>query len=147
MISCLKQFLYSWDKFHDVKKQYDSGKTRERTTELSKNMKSVDNHIEIVKTSFLEMCSFSEWFGTPMSPLELSQTYLKNSASITNLIIELGRLKDLILNNDLLTSMRRRLKQQNKVTNNLFVRDKSELLEFYCENDTNSLLGIWSKTS
>jgi len=135
-ISCLKQFLYSWDKFHELKRQYHSGKTRDRITELSKNLKIVDNQIQTVKTTFLEICSFSERFQTPMSSFELSQTYMKKSASMTSLIVELGRLKDLIGNNDLLTSIKRRLKQQNKVINNLFVRNENEFIECYCENDT-----------
>ena len=48
----------------------------------------------------------------------------------------------MIINHDFLTSLRRRLKQQNDVTNKSFVRSENELLNFFCENDTKLKWGV-----
>ena len=70
------------------------------------------------------------------SPLQISQTYLKKSKQLTNLIVCLGRLQTLITDNDLLVALTRRIKQQNEVISKSFVRNSNEFMNFFCENDT-----------
>ena len=66
----------------------------------------------------------------------MSQTYLKKANLISDTISVLGTLKRLITDGNFLTALRRRLKQQNSVTNKYFVQNPNELLNFFCENDT-----------
>ena len=72
----------------------------------------------------------------------MSQSYLRKANLITETIVALGALKKMITNRDFLTSLRRRLKQQNDVTNKSFVRSENELLNFFCENDTKLKWGV-----
>ena len=70
------------------------------------------------------------------STFQISQSYLKKSAAITNLLASMGGLKVLISQYGLLNANRRRIKQQNDSVNIHFVRNLDELLKFFCENNT-----------
>ena len=72
-----------------------------------------------------------------LSTFEMWQTYLKKANLISDTISALGTLKKLRTIGNFLTALRRGLKQQNSVTNKSFVRNPNELLNFFCENDTN----------
>ena len=139
-MDCFKTFVYEWDKFSELKTQYEGGKARDRETQLSSKLVEIDASIEQIKLLLEEICSMSS--KKTLSTYEMSQSYLKKANLITETIVALGALKKMIINRDFLTSLRRRLKQQNDVTNKSFVRSENELLNFFCENDTKLKWGV-----
>ena len=102
---CLKQFAYEWDKFSMLKKQYGGGKTKNRTSNLSRNLENISQEVGTLKTLFDEVYSYN--ITVSMSAFALSQTYLKKSESVTKLITTMGRLKDMVSESDLLIALRR----------------------------------------
>ena len=140
LLDCFKTFVYEWDKFSELKTQYEGGKTRDRETQLSSKLVEIDASIEQIKLLLEEICLMSS--KKTLSTYEMSQSYLKKANLITEAIVALGALKKMITNRDFLTSLRRRLKQQNDVTNKSFVRSENELLNFFCENDTKLKWGV-----
>ena len=70
------------------------------------------------------------------STFQLSQSYLKKSETLINSLTSLGVLKDKITEPELLNALCRRIKQQNKIVNKSFIRNSDEMLNFFCENDT-----------
>ena len=71
-----------------------------------------------------------------MLAIVLSQTYLQKSACISELLVELGKLKDMVSVSQMLASQRHCIAQQNAATNKSFIWSSEELLQFYCKNDT-----------
>ena len=132
-MDCFKTFVYEWDKFSELKTQYEGGKARVRETQLSSKLVEIDASIEQIKLLLEEICSMSP--KKTLSTYEMSQSYLKKANMITETSVALGALKKVVTNRDFLTSLRRRLKQQNDVTNKSFVRSENELLNFFFEND------------
>ena len=53
-----------------------------------------------------------------------------------NWLTSLGLLKDKITDPELLNALRRRIKQQNEIVDKLFIRNSDEMLNFFCENNT-----------
>ena len=139
-MDCFKTVVYEWDKFSEFKTQYEGGRTRDRETQLSSKLVETDASIEQIKLLLEEICSMSS--KKNLSTYEMSQSYLKKANLITETIVALGALKKMITNRDFLTSLRRRLKQQNDVTNKSFVRSENELLNFFCEIDTKLKWGV-----
>ena len=139
-MDCFKTFVYEWDKFSELKTQYEGGKARVRETQLSSKLVEIDASIEQIKLLLEEICSMSS--KKTLNTYEMSQSYLKKANLITETIVALGALKKMIINHDFLTSLRRRLKQQNDVTNKSFVRSENELLNFFCESDTKLKWGV-----
>ena len=139
-MDCFKTFVYEWDKFSELKTQYEGGKARVRETQLSSKLVEIDASIEQIKLLLEEICSMSP--KKTLSTYEMSQSYLKKANMITETSVALGALKKVVTNRDFLTSLRRRLKQQNDVTNKSFVRSENELLNFFCENDTKLKWGV-----
>ena len=140
LLDCFKTFAYEWDKFSELKTQYEGGKARDRETQLSSKLVEIDASIEQIKLLLEEICSMSS--KKTLNTYEMSQSYLKKANLITETIVALGALKKMIINHDFLTSLRRRLKQQNDVTNKSFARSENELLNFFCENDTKLKWGV-----
>ena len=139
-MDCFKTFVYEWDKFSELKTQYEGGKARVRETQLSSKLVEIDASIEQIKLLLEEICSMSP--KKTLSTYEMSQSYLKKANMITETSVALGALKKVVTNRDFLTSLRRRLKQQNDVTNKSFVRSENELLNFFCESDTKLKWGV-----
>ena len=139
-MDCFKTFVYEWDKFSELKTQYEGGKARDRETQLSSKLVEIDASIEQIKLLLEEICSMSP--KKTLSTYEMSQSYLKKANMITETSVALGALKKVVTNRDFLTSLRRRLKQQNDVTNKSCVRSENELLNFFCENDTKLKWGV-----
>ena len=67
---------------------------------------------------------------------QLSQSYLKRSETLMNSLTSLGVLKDKITDPELLNALRRRIKQQNEIVDKFFIRNSDEMLNFFCENNT-----------
>ena len=125
LLDCFKTYVYEWHKFSEIKTQYEGGKTRDRETQLSSKLVEIDASIEQIKLLLEEICSMSP--KKTLSTYEMSQSYLKKANMITETSVALGALKKVVTNRDFLTSLRRRLKQQNDVTNKLFARSENEL--------------------
>ena len=53
-----------------------------------------------------------------------------------NLLTSLVVLKDKITDPELLNALRRRIKQQNEIVDKFFIRNSDEMLNFFCENNT-----------
>ena len=53
-----------------------------------------------------------------------------------NSLTSLGVLKDKITDPELLNALHRRIKQQNEIVNKFFIRNSDEMLNFFCENNT-----------
>ena len=140
LLDCFKTFAYEWDKFSELKTQYEGGKARDRETQLSSKLVEIDASIEQIKLLLEEICSMSP--KKTLSTYEMSQSYLKKANMITETSVALGALKKVVTNRDFLTSLRRRLKQQNDDTNKSFVRSENELLNFFCESDTKLKWGV-----
>ena len=70
------------------------------------------------------------------STFQLSQSYLKRSETLMNLLTSLVVLKDKITDPELLNALRRRIKQQNEIVDKFFIRNSDEMLNFFCENNT-----------
>ena len=139
-MDCFKAFAYEWDKFSELKTQYEGGKTKVRETQLGSKLVEIDASIEQIKLLLEEICSMSS--KKTLNTYEMSQSFLKKANLITETIVALGALKKMIINHDFLTSLRRRLKQQNDVTNKSCVRSENELLNCFCENDTKLKWGV-----
>ena len=73
---------------------------------------------------------------------QFSQTFLKKSEAVSRLIYLLCKLKDKISDSELLSKLRRRITQQNAVTNKLFIRSNEELMQYFCENNTRLMWDI-----
>ena len=73
---------------------------------------------------------------------QFSQTFLKKSEAVSRLIYLLCKLKDKISDSELLSKLRRRITQQNAVTNKLFIRNNEELIQYFCENNTRLMWDI-----
>ena len=134
LLDCFKSFIYEWNKFNELKIQYQGGKIRDRKTVLSLKLKDIDTSVTCIKQLLVDICSMSS--EKSLSTFEMAQTYLKKANLILDTISWLGTLKKLITDRNFLTALRRRLKQQNSVTNKSFVRNPNELLNFFGENDT-----------
>ena len=61
---------------------------------------------------------------------------LKQSEAIANFLASMIGLKDLISQSELLNAICRRTKQENNSVDKHFVRNPDELLNFFCENNT-----------
>ena len=134
-MSILKRFVYVWDKFNLLRKEYQGGKTLHRKSVLFTSLDDISKvDCKTVKLLFEEVGSYS--IKAEMSSFLLSQTYLKKAESLVHLLTELGKFKDMVCDQGLLNNLRRRISQQNSSVNKLFVRSTEELLEFFCENDT-----------
>ena len=88
-------------------------------TQLSSKLVEIDAIIEQIELLLEEICSMSS--KKTLSTYEMSQSYLKKANLIMETIVAPGALKKMITNCDFLTSLGRRLKQQNDVTNKSFV--------------------------
>ena len=100
-------------------------------------MESIDEALAILKSDVWKVCDLSSQIKEHSgSTSQISQSYLRKSAAITNLLASMGGLKDLISQSELLNTICRRKKQQNASINKHFVRNPDELLNFFCENDT-----------
>ena len=90
-----------------------------------------------MKSDVWQVCDLSSQIKEHSgSTFQISQSYLKKSEAITNLLASMGGLKDLISQSELLNTTRRRKKQQNDSVNKHVVRNPDELCNFFCENNT-----------
>ena len=69
------------------------------------------------------------------STCKLSQGCLKKSETLTN-SLTLCILKDKITDPELLNARQRRIKQENKIVNKFFITISDEMLNSFCENNT-----------
>ena len=103
--------------------------------EITANRSS--NQLAKIKIDVLKICELSSQIKEHSgSTFPISQSYLKKSEAITNLLASMGGLKDLISQSELLHAIRRRIKQQNDSVNKYFARNPDELLNFFCEKNT-----------
>ena len=70
------------------------------------------------------------------STFQLPQSYVKKFETLMNSIKSLDVLKDKITDPELLNALRRRIKQQNEIVDKFFIRNSDEMLNFFCENNT-----------
>ena len=90
-----------------------------------------------MKSDVWQVCDLSSQIKEHSgSTFQISQSYLKKSEAITNLLASMGGLKDLISQSELLNTTRRRKKQQNDSVNKHVMRNPDELWNFFCENHT-----------
>ena len=65
------------------------------------------------------------------STFQLLQSYLKKPETPMNPLTSLGVLKDKITDPELLTALRRRIKQQNEIVNKFFITNFDEISEIF----------------
>ena len=70
------------------------------------------------------------------STFQLSQSYLKRSETLMNLLTSLVVLKDKITDPELLNALRRRIKTTKRHCNKFFKRNFDEMLNFFSEKNT-----------
>ena len=70
------------------------------------------------------------------STFQLPQSYVKKFETLMNSMKSLDVLKDKITDPELLNALRRRIKQQNEIVDKFFIRNSDEMLNFFCENNT-----------
>ena len=75
LLDCFKTYVYEWDKFSELKTEYEGGKRRDRETQLSSKLVEIDTSIEQIKLLLEEICSVSS--KKTLSTYEMSQSYLK----------------------------------------------------------------------
>ena len=61
--------------------------------------------------------------------MQISQSYLKKSEAITNLLTSMGGQKDLISQSEILNAVHRRIKQQYDSINKSFARNPDDLVQ------------------
>ena len=137
-VQFLTAFCYKWGAFQNLQEQYYRAQLRNnRKSELESKLESIDEVLTKTKSSVWKVCDLSSQIKEHSgSTFQIIQSYLKKSEAITNLLASTGGLKDLISQSELLNAIRRRIKQQNDNFNNHFVRNPDELLNFFCENNT-----------
>ena len=106
----------------------------ERKSNLSTTLKQVDEVVIEVKEKIDQMSNFKIGHSQP-APV-LSQTYLKRTECIKDLICMLGGLTRSIQDKYMLANLKRRISQQSTISNKLFLR--RNYLSFFCENNTSS---------
>ena len=124
--------------FKVLRDQYEGSQTRDnRKSGLKRKLGEIDEAIIKIKKRFSEICDISNQIrGLMGSTFQLSQSYLKKSETLMNSLTSLGVLKDKITDPELLNALRRRIKQQNEIVNKFFIRNSNEMLNFFCENNT-----------
>ena len=137
----LKTFSYTWEKFYTLELQCVGGKTVERNSALKLELDCILSHVNKVKALFEEVSSYKVM--GKMTAMNLSQTFLKKCEAVFRLIYLLCKLKDKISDSELLSKLRRRITQQNAVTNKLFIRNNEELIQYFCENNTRLMWDIF----
>ena len=70
------------------------------------------------------------------STFQLSQSYLKRSETLMNLLTSLVVLKDKITDPELLNALHRRIKTTKRHCNKFFKRNSDEMLNFFSEKNT-----------
>ena len=116
------------------------GKTVQRNSALKLELDCILSHVNEVKALFEEVSSYKVM--GQMTAMNLSQTFLKKCEAVSRLIYLLCKLKDKISDSELLSKLRRRITQQNAVTNKLFIRNNEELIQYFCENNTRLMWDI-----
>ena len=130
--------LHKWKFFKALRDQYEGSQTRDnRKSGLKRKLGEIDEAIIKIKKLFSEICDISNQIrGLVGSTFQLSQSYLKKSETLMNSLTSLGALKDKITDPELLNALRRRIKQQNEIVDKFFIRNSDEMLNFFCENNT-----------
>ena len=106
----------------------------ERKLNLSTTLKQINEVVIEVKEKIDQMSNFKIELFQPA--LVLSQTYLKRTECIKDLICMLGSLARSIQDKYMLENLKRRISQQWTTSNKLFLRSEEELVELFCENNT-----------
>ena len=134
----IKIFLYKWEVFKVLREQYEGNQTRDNWKSGFKRKVGENDEVIIkIKKLFSEICGISNQVRRLVgSTFQLSQSYLKKSETLINSLTLLGVLKDRITDPELLTALRRRIKQQNEIVNKFFIRNSDEMLNFFFENNT-----------
>ena len=134
----LKIFLYKWEVFKVLWDQYEGSLTRDnRKSGHKRKLGEIDEATIEIEKLFSEVFDISNQIrGLLGSTFWLSQSYLKKSETAMNSLTSLGVLKDKITDPELLNALRRRIKQQNEIVDKFFIRNSDEMLNFFCENNT-----------
>ena len=126
----IKIFLYKWEVFKVLREQYEGNQTRDNWKSGFKRKVGENDEVIIkIKKLFSEISNqVRRLVG---STFQLSQSYLKKSETLINSLTLLGVLKDRITDPELLTALRRRIKQQNEIVNKFFIRNFDEISEIF----------------
>ena len=128
---------YKWNTFSELRNEYEAAQQiTNRKSELKTKLKDIDECLSEMKILASEICSISCRNISSSTPMQISQTYLKKAELLQNLLVLLGVLKDKVSDSNLLSGIRRRIKQQNECINKNFIRQERELLIFFCKNNT-----------
>ena len=126
----IKIFLYKWEVFKVLREQYEGNQTRDNWKSGFKRKVGENDEVIIkIKKLFSEISNqVRRLVG---STFQLSQSYLKKSETLINSLTLLGVLKDRITDPELLTALRRRIKQQKEIVNKFFIRNFDEISEIF----------------
>ena len=114
---------YKLNNFFNLRDQYDGSQLRtNRKSELKLKLNKVDESSRQGKCLAASVCNISkEIANLQESAIQVSQSYLKKAEFMQNLLVSLGKLKDIVSNPDLI----------NMCVNKSFIKQGNELINFF----------------
>lgn len=129
--------MYSWNEFQALLVNYEANEQYNRKSALKIKLHTIKNTVADLKKTIENVISLK--CGPGLCSSILSETYLKRSNALKNVILAGSQLKNLICDKDLMQSLRRRIKQQEQNRGSLpyfATRYKNELMSCFCFNST-----------
>ena len=131
----LLTFVYDYGYCKRLKTEYESLKTRNKVTKLSKLLdKLKEDEVELGKL-FAEAAKCN--VGKNNSFFSLAKSYLMKSEILKQIIIKSSQLHMKLKDNDVLYSLRRRINQQSSGIQDTYFRRKYEIPTCFCKNNCN----------
>ena len=127
-------FAYAWDNFFNLRSTYVKGQSVGRKTNLAATLKIIEQIATDIKENINNITSLKIDLSQPTRVL--SQTYLKRAENIRNLMSAIVNMTDKVRDTYLLANLKRRITQQSSLAKKLFIRQNDEMLELFCENNT-----------
>lgn len=135
LLKTLASLSYSWNTFSPLKKTYMAFSLRVRETNLKIRLEEIDSVCsELV--GLLKQCTKLKTLHTMTASL-ISQTYLTKLEVIKNIVFKVGQLNMKVADKNILSDLRRRIKQQDGSKLTLTSRKPDELHACFCYNNTN----------
>lgn len=131
LVKTLASISFDWKTFSSLRKSYLNQSKYKRNSNIKSNLREIDIKCSELAMIFGEVCKLRT--NPTMRAALISETYLKKAEKIKELICTIGIIQTKITNKDLLSNLRRRLKQQS---NNSTSRKSGELHKCICYNNS-----------
>ena len=142
LMKILKSLRVEWEVFQKLRNEYLRGKNKERKSLLSEKMTTIQELIQ----SLVELLKHCATLNPPKhaSAIILSETFLKRSHCIKDIIIACGKLNAEITDNFVIKSFKHHIGQQKETLSSECKIDEDHDIGFSCLNDTSL---SWTKVS